>query len=273
MVVINFSPDEEILSRTRKNPIPGSSASPPESYAHPPDSSTPPGLRSETLDVFNIIASPCEVYEHVRRSPEWRMPAVFALVSSLVFGWLMVPALVAQMKNIFMSSFGNMAGDRAADGVRGAVTIFQLVVRPMAICARWLLLSALLAGALSAFDKRPGRVFRQITCLVAYAHTIPVLMEFLNLLVLHLRGIEKIVGKDDLMVFRGLDLLIGAQAAHPAIGPVLASINPFFLWHAAVLAGGFRALAGCRFPAAACIVVICLLILNTLEVVLLGSMV
>jgi hypothetical protein len=149
--------------------------------------------------------------------------------------------------------------------------IFQVIARPIIVVARWPLLAFLISATLFAFGKRAEWRYRHLLCVVAYAHTIPALAELVTLLLLHIRGFEAIRTPDDLVAMRGLDVLLHDRGAHPFAGPLLAGMTPSFLWQAAVIGGGVTAIVHCRFMIAVCIVILCSLFLNGIEILLLKS--
>lgn|GEM_PF-2706247 len=198
------------------------------------------GWKKEILHLFNVIPTPTAVYEDLDRSPRWRIPLVFLLISSVIIGWFMIPAMIEPMRKIFESSFGSAGAQAAMNGVMKSMVVAQLLIAPAVVMLRWFVLAGILFLLAMIFAGDGGNLFKRLFSAVAYAEIIFVFMNLLTLLILNLRGIERIESAYDMTIFKGLEVLLPDRDAHPTLSTLLSNINPFAIWYIITISVGFR---------------------------------
>ena len=165
-------------------------------------------LQQEFLNLFNILATPTEVYREINITPRWRIPFLFLVISSTTVGWFMIPAILEPMKKIFTSSFGQGSADAAISGIMKSILVAQLFIEPLLRLVRWLVLSAILFFITLLYGKGDSLLFKKLFSAVAYTESIFVLMSVLTILIIYVRGIDSIEATGGLTVFKGLDFFL-----------------------------------------------------------------
>jgi hypothetical protein len=203
--------------------------------------------RQEILNLVNILATPTDVYRELHENPRWRMPLILLATSSLLLGWLMIPAVLEPMKKIFVASFGQDASAVAVQGVMKAIAVTLLVGDPFLKVIRWLVVvTALYCMARLSMKGHEPR-FRELFSAVAYTETIFILMSVLTTLIIYSKGINAIESPKDLVFFKGLEYFLAEPDTHPVLATVLSNFNPFSCWYVLSIALGLRVITGFQF--------------------------
>ena len=195
-------------------------------------------LQQEFLNLFNILATPTEVYEEINITPRWRIPFLFLVISSTAVGWFMIPAILEPMRKIFATSFGQDSADVAVKGIMQSILVAQLLIEPLLKFARWFGLSAILFFFTLVFVKGDSLLFKKLFSAVAYTETIFVLMSVLTILIIYIRGMDSIEGMGDLTVFKGLDFFLTGKDQNITVVTILSNINPYSIWYVITIAFG-----------------------------------
>src|SRR5690242_16824761 len=93
--------------------------------------------KAELQNLINIFAAPAEVAADLAKTPRWRAPLAFMILSSVLTGWFMVPAIVAPMRQIFISSYGEGAAEGAMKSVSITMFISRMFIEPIVVIVRW----------------------------------------------------------------------------------------------------------------------------------------
>ncbi len=203
-------------------------------------------FRMEVANLFNVLATPVKVSEEIRDNTRCRMPLMFSLASSLIIGYLMIPASEQILRGIYRHSFG--PGD-AGSALSPAIRVYfflGVLIRACAVYIRWALCCALLYLLTRLVLPDAVLKVKPIFCMVAYAEIIFIAMAVLTLLILYAQGLERIESSGDLVVFKGVDDLLGLREDNPRIASVLSNINIFSLWYILVVSAGLRVLTGMK---------------------------
>ncbi len=195
-------------------------------------------LQQEFLNLFNILATPTEVYGEINITPRWRIPFLFLVISSTIVGWFMIPAIMEPMRKIFASSFGQGSADIAIKGIMKSILVAQLLIEPLLKLARWLVLSAILFFITRLYVKGDFLLFKKLFSAVAYTESIFVLMSILTILIIYVRGMDNIEVMGDLTVFKGLDFFLKGKDQNTTVVTVLSNINPYSIWYVITIAFG-----------------------------------
>jgi hypothetical protein len=164
------------------------------------------------------------------------------LLSSLVIGWYMVPAMMEPMRKIFVSSFGEDTAGGAMKSIMKSMLIMQLLIEPVFKFVRWIVFAGILYVLSLAFVKGQGNIYKKLFSLVAYSEIIFILMSILTMLIVYSKGIESIQGMSDLTVFKGLDYFLKDGGSNSTVVMILSNINPFSVWYIITIAFGVSVL-------------------------------
>ena len=195
-------------------------------------------VQKEFLHLFNIIATPSEVFQDLNETPRWRFPLIFLIVSSVAVGWFMVPAIMEPMRRMFSSTFGEGGAEAAMKSVTKSVLVLGLVIDPLLKVVRWFVLACTLYLLSIGLIKDHPHLFKRLFSVVAYTETIFILMSILTILIVYAKGLVNIENSEDLTIFKGLDYFLKDKNANPSLASVLANINPFSLWYIATITIG-----------------------------------
>jgi len=189
------------------------------------------GWQKEIFHLFNIIPTPKEVFEDLNRCPRSRVPFLFLIVSSVIIGWFMIPAMVEPMRKIFQSTFAAAAAQAAINGVMKSMIIGQLFIAPAVSLLRWLALAGILYLLANMVAGNDGHLFARLYSVIAYSETIFILMNLLTLLLIYVKGIDGIESMHDLTIFKGLETLLDDKNPSRILRSLLSAFNPFTLWY------------------------------------------
>ena len=164
------------------------------------------------------------------------------LLSSVLVGWYMIPAILEPMRKNFVSSFGEQAAEGALQGVMNSMLVIQLLLQPAGTFLRWVVFAGILYLLSLAFVNDRARLFAKLFSLVAYAEVIFVLMSVVTLLIIYGKGLAGIQGMGDLTIFKGLEYFLGEGRANATLVTILSNINPFSVWYIITVAFGLSAL-------------------------------
>ena len=198
------------------------------------------GWKNEILQLFNIIPAPTEVYEDLNRSPRSRIPLIFLVISSAVIGWFMIPAMIEPMRKIFESSFGGGGARAAVNGITKSMIVAQLVIAPGVTVLRWFVLAGIFLLLAVIVAGNDGHSFKRLFSAVAYTESIFIFMNLLTLLIINLRGLDRLESAHDLTIFKGLEVLLKDENSSPILWSLLSALNPFTTWYILTLSVGFH---------------------------------
>ena len=203
-------------------------------------------IRSEVINIFNVLAGPSEVFENVIANPRCRAPVLFTLASSLIVGFFMIPVAEQPLRAIFTHNFG---GDGAAAAVSSTVRFYLaagMLVQTVMVFIRWAVFSFALYIIVRSLDPLSDIHGKQVFALVAYSEIIFIMMSVLTVLILYLQGLEKIESSSDMVVFKSVDVLFDVRKSNDYLASLLANINIFSLWYVVLISIGVKVLAGLK---------------------------
>ncbi len=200
--------------------------------------------KEEFLNLFNVIATPADVYRAIQMSPRWRMPMMFLITTSLILGWLMIPAALEPMRKIFASSYGEGVATGVIERVMKVIAVTQLVADPVLKVIRWVVLSIALYFLSKLILDAGSLKFKEIFSIVAYTEIIFILMSVITTLIIYYRGVQAIETPADLNFFRGLDYFLAGRGSPPPLLTLLGGINPFSLWYMVSIGYALHILSG-----------------------------
>ncbi|HEV8537485.1 MAG TPA: YIP1 family protein [Bacteroidota bacterium] len=200
-------------------------------------------FKKEIANIFNILATPSEVFRDICEAPRWRVPFIFFVLSSITIGWFMIPAIMEPMKKIFYSSFGDSGSDAAISAIMKSMLVLQLILEPFFKIVRWVVFAGILFFLSMLFAKDIPNLFRRIFSVVAYSEAMFILMSTITVLFIYAKGLQSIEGSDDLTVVQGLEYFLKDKASNAALLAVLSNINPFSIWYILTVSVGLRVVA------------------------------
>jgi len=182
---------------------------------------------------------PAALSDRIDHAARWKTPAIIVVLSQLVTGWLMIPAMEEPLRKIYDRSFGSGVGAVMAASVMKSIIAASIIVETGFIALRWLIIASMLYFLSRFVVGTAGTTFRRLLTIVAWCEMVFVLMNVLNLAVVYARGIGRIVSSADLTpVHKGLELFFDAHS-NPSLLVLLRNVNIFSLLYVAVLSVGF----------------------------------
>jgi hypothetical protein len=190
------------------------------------------------VNVLNIIATPSEVFEKLKEQPQWLL--AFALISIVTIGiaFFTIP-LTKQITYLALSQSQNLEEEqlRRAVAMSERFQYVGLAFVPVLLLFRWLVLGAVLYCAAILLGANELR-FKQVYAALVFAEMILLLMAIINILLIHIKGIDSLHHITDLQAIIGLDYLLEDKATHVPLFMFLNSINIFNIWYVATLTIG-----------------------------------
>ena len=185
-----------------------------------------------------------EAYLELRRQPRWFL--AFALIAAASAACMALSMPFTRQVALALLS-GMLSTDELGNAVSLSERIQDLAVfiSPMGLLGKWLLAATflyLLSVILDATEQQFGRIFAT----VVHAEIILVVMAYVNVFLLYLKGPEAMHGPTDLQAIPGLDVLLSDSSANIPLFTLLNGINPFSLWYVAVLSTGMSVMTGLR---------------------------
>jgi hypothetical protein len=224
-------------------------------------------LRKEFLNIFNILATPSEVFIDIKTTPRWRMAFFVVLISSVTIGWFMIPAMEQPMKSIYSKSFGESGAEAAISTMMRFYFMFEVILQPALIFIRWAMFSIMLYLLSRYLAAGVSVSYNQIFSATGYCEIIFILMNMLNVLIIYAKGLEKIESGRDLTIFRGLDFFMNYESRNTALTTLLTNINAFSIWYVIVISIAIRILTEMKRSVALFLSAICWLLWATLSMI------
>ena len=204
-------------------------------------------IKEETLNIFNVLATPTQVFEEITREPRWRIAFLFVIVSNVAIGWFMIPAIQEPMRKIFARSFGDQNAGSAVSSMMRYFLLVQMVVEPLFKFLRWVVFASVLYVVCRFLIDRGDCSFKRFFSIVAYSEIIFILMSLLNILVVYALGLERIQSSSDLTtVNKGLEIFFAQTGSNTALMTLLSNLNIFSFWYIIILSIGVGAATGLR---------------------------
>ena len=208
--------------------------------------SKPLSVKRQLLNTIRLPLRPAKVFAELGQSPSWWVAFISFSLCSMIIGWFMIPAIQQPMRHVFEESFGSSGADAAIAATTRSLLVIGLAFEPAWKIVRWLILSSaifLLVLPLSA----PKRVdFKQVDSFVVYSEVIFILVNSVNLLLIYLKGLDRVESVADLTVIKGLEILVGTDYSNHALGTLLENINIVSIWYLAVISVGIWIITGLR---------------------------
>lgn len=204
-------------------------------------------LRSETVNVLYVLATPTQVFEDINRDPRWRVPFLFVMISSLAIGWLMIPAVEEPMRKLYARSFGESSADSVISSIMRSLLIIEMVVEPFLRIVRWLLIASVLYFlCYLLFDNR-RLSFRKCFSIAAYSETILILMSMLDLFIIYARGLDQVENSGDLRILnKGLEFFLTPTGTNRSLAALLSAITLPSLLYMMLISIGVSVVAGLK---------------------------
>jgi|ERR1051326_57965 hypothetical protein len=190
------------------------------------EAKSPVSFKNETVNVFCVLASPVRVFGDVGRESRWRAPLIFAITSSLVIGWFMVPALEEPMKKIYARSFGAGSAESVMATVMRSLLMVEMVVEPFLRIVRWMVVASALYVLCFILLEHRRPSFAQCFSIAAYSEAILVLASALDLFIIYARGLNQVESSGDLrFLTRGLEFVIAPGGSNQVLATLLSSVT------------------------------------------------
>lgn len=180
-------------------------------------------------EVFNILATPTEVFEIVVNKPRWLVPTLFCAGTLFLIVWL--GGCWQDLSDGLR--FGNLLGP-------ALISLSIVVIVSLGTTTFIYLMCALLGGT----DRDP-QAFKKFFSVNIHCGVIFLLGEIVNFLLVRANTLGKHSAPLPNRFPAGLDFfLVGAADPNVYIAIILHSTSVFVLWYLVVLSMGIRAITG-----------------------------
>jgi len=209
-----------------------------------PDSTRKVGLKS-SLSALNKVV---DMFFQSRVESEWKITISVVFITTLFLGSLMIPATEQALKFIFSKSFGEESAAVAVSTVLKLLIVTECVFGGFLVLIRWGCISVLLYSLSKIIRSDVWFSFKRALTVAAYSECIFLLLSLLTVGVVYARGLGSITTPSDLVVFRGLDIILAHPTANPYLTTILQNLNPFSLGYVAALSKGLTTEEGSSRP-------------------------
>jgi hypothetical protein len=192
--------------------------------------------------MLNILLSPSEAFLGLKERPGWIAAfATIAIASAM--------CILLSMPFAKQAAVASLSGTMSAEELDSAVSFSKQVqylmtlVVPLGLLGKWLLITVFLYACIVILDGNDPH-FHQVFATVVYAEGILVLMAWVNLLLLYLKGPQSIHDPTDLQAIAGLDIFLSDPSTHVSLFAFLNGVNPFSVWYIVTLSTGISVMTG-----------------------------
>ena len=152
-------------------------------------------LRSETLNLLTVLATPTEVFKELRESPRWKLAFVLVTISSMTIGWFMIPAIQEPLRKIYVRSFGAGAAESIVGSMMRSLMVIAMILETGIKLFRWVVLTSVLYFLSRYVTIKDDHLFKRLFTVAAYSEIVFIVMNLLNLLVIYARGLDRKIGR------------------------------------------------------------------------------
>ena len=203
-------------------------------------------LRSETLNLLTVLATPTEVFKELRESPRWKLAFVLVTISSMTIGWFMIPAIQEPLRKIYVRSFGAGAAESIVGSMMRSLMVIAMILETGIKLFRWVVLTSVLYFLSRYVTIKDDHLFKRLFTVAAYSEIVFIVMNLLNLLVIYARGLDRIENSADLTtVNKGLEIFFAADS-NPPLMTLLSNINIFSLLYIVIFSIGVSVTTGLK---------------------------
>ena len=195
-------------------------------------------MRRLAWTVWSPSRAICEINER----PTWLGAFLILAVCSATVSWITIPVL----QGIPLAGIGQSLSEqdllqlKPVNQLTHYLSVFSAFPLTMIL---WFLSTFLLWLIVQVFEGLPS--FKSLFSVVAHANVVTAISSVLVAASVLIKATSGSVALEDLHIKLGLDLIW--EDEHPALMVILASVNPFTLWHYGLLGAGISAI--CKFTA------------------------
>ena len=186
---------------------------------------------------FQLFWSPSKALADLGEKPGYVVPLVIATLGAVLLALISNRFVIAILASNVESSLDPQRAANALDVV-GRLQIVGYALTPLFLMLQWFVVAGLLL--LTTAFLNGSMSFRASFCLVASAEVFSLIKYGVTLLIVFLRGSDRLAAPADLQPAIGANLLL-PDAGEP-LYTILGAINPFEIWYVVVLMIGVRAL-------------------------------
>ena len=197
-------------------------------------------MRLRLPNLVAVVLKPGETFDRLRASPSWVTPFIVLGLGNICAWWLRsrielrvlgagaAEALETEKADQFMQFLG----------VANAVI---LGFSPLVMLVGWLAAAAVLYWLTVLF--KGDAKFKPVLSVTAHCWVVTLLGEYLNVLILYLKGLASVGQDGDLNVVLGLDIFLG-DTDRVMLSAFLGSITVFSVWYVCLMILGMSKVVG-----------------------------
>ncbi len=184
-------------------------------------------------NIVNIFAIPNDVFQNIKTSPKWLIAFLFMFIVSATCGYFMEPFTQKVMEHTLSAKMSDEQVRQTLD-VASRFHFLLLLFSAVPLFAKWLFISLFLyLGAILLNAEKTN--FRNIYSAVVHSELILLLMLMLNVLILHVKGVESVNNITDLNAIIGLEYFLGDKIHNIPLYTFLNNFNVFSIWYLVIL--------------------------------------
>lgn len=194
------------------------------------------------FNLCRVAVCPSAAFLDLRERPRW--VAAFLLFSLVTI--LTSLHTIPYAQHIAATTLaGKLDEDRIAQALELSqrMQVLGVLFAPVVLLGKWLLVGGMLFFVCVLLDGTEVK-FGPLFAAVVNAESVLILMGIVNVALLSMKDPSAVTHPLELRATMGLDFLLADRAAHLPLTTLLAGINPFSLWHVAILSVGVSVSTG-----------------------------
>jgi hypothetical protein len=191
-------------------------------------------------NLAGVVFEPGETFERLRAAPSWVAPFVVLGIGNICAYWLQSGIGLKAIESASVTAPEAEKADQLMEFL-GAARVLILGVSPLLMLVKWVAAAAVLYW-LMVLVKNDVR-FKPVLSVTAHCWVVTLLGEYMNLLILHLKGLHGGGEPADLNVVLGLDILLG-DSDRMILATFLKNITVFSVWYVCLMTLGLSRVIG-----------------------------
>ena len=191
-----------------------------------------------TISIFTgVFYQPSTLFKELREKPSWIAAFTIIVILTVISGTLFSPF----KQHVILQSLTEQMDEARVKEMFVHADTFSIIVMlftPVPIIIKLSMIGGILLCGDVLLTKKKEH-FSLYLMVAVFSEFILLFKDFVNLLILWIKGIQNIHSIMDLYSIVGLDYFLSDKSRQMLLYTVLSNFNPFTFWHIFVLATGF----------------------------------
>jgi len=193
-------------------------------------------IRGQLETILGVLFHPRDAFRKVQLNPSW----VTSFVVNGILAMLLAIAEVPLAERLARLSLPDTAPPEAFESLL-AIHLIQTVASLIALPLQWLLFSGILFAVVVSMEW-DWPEFKAIYSVVSFSHIVLSLRDIVTTAGVALRGVDSVRSIADMNIIPSLGRLLEGEFSRHPMAASLNAIDPFAIWHIAVLGIGVSVL-------------------------------